>query len=419
VAKSAFVEAIGQLRRGLLLVVDLPDTRARRQQEIDLQVTLAAALRFPKGYAHSEVSEALDRARSLMLEAEGAGTIAYFAMLFGLVGVNYIGGRPRVAHEYAKEFLSLAQPLAQPQLLLMGHQLVGMTLIVTGDYRAALTHLERAVGLYKPEEYQELAYRFGGDPGVRALSIRAWALWHGGRFDEAEKAGQEALYQARQSVHLETLAYALSYNCLTAVSARRLAEAGRLANELTSFAREHGYALLHGYGLVLQGWVMGKRQPGGAAVEQIRDGLAAARAAGSRFHEPIVFGLLAEALGLAGEVEKGLEVVAEALSAAKNSGARGNDAELHRLRAHLLGRLPSPDRTEMEASCRLALAAAREQGTRGFELRAAVSLARLLVAQGRRNEARDLLAPVYGWFTEGFDTPDLQEATALLETLDG
>ena len=102
-------------------MVDLPDTRARRQQEIDLQVTLAAALRFPKGYAHSEVSEALDRARSWMLEAEGAGTIAYFAMLFGLVGVNYIGGRPRVAHEYAKEFLSLAQPLAQPQLLLMGH----------------------------------------------------------------------------------------------------------------------------------------------------------------------------------------------------------------------------------------------------------------------------------------------------------
>jgi len=162
---------------------------------------------------------------------------------------------------------------------------------------------------------------------------------------------------------------------------------------------------------------MAEHQPGGPAVEQIRDGLAAARAAGSRFHEPIVFGLLAEALGLAGEVEKGLEVVAEALSAAKNSGARGNDAELHRLRGNLLGRLPSPDRTEMEASCRLALAVAREQGTRGFELRAAVSLARLLRAQGRRNEARDLLAPVYGCFTQGLDAPDLKGAKTLLADL--
>ena len=228
VAKSAFVEAIEQLRRGLVLVADLPDIRGRKQKEIDLQVTLAAALRFPKGYVHSEVSEALGRARSLILETEGAGRIAYFAMLFGLVGVNYIGGKPKVAHEHAKEFLSLAQSQAQPQLLLMGHQLVGMTLIVIGDYRKALTHLECAVGLYKPEEYQELAYRFGGDPGIRALSIRAWALWHGGRFDEADKAGQEALLQARQSVHLETLAYGLCYNCLIAVSARRAIEASRL-----------------------------------------------------------------------------------------------------------------------------------------------------------------------------------------------
>ena len=417
VAKSAFVEAIEQLRRGLVLVADLPDIRGRKQKEIDLQVTLAAALRFPKGYVHSEVSEALGRARSLILETEGAGRIAYFAMLFGLVGVNYIGGKPKVAHEQAKEFLSLAQSQAQPQLLLMGHQLVGMTLIVIGDYRKALTHLECAVGLYKPEEYQELAYRFGGDPGIRALSIRAWALWHGGRFDEADKAGQEALLQARQSVHLETLAYGLCYNCLIAVSARRAIEAEPLANELTSFAREHRFALLHGYGLILQGWVMARRRPGRAAVEQIHNGLAATRAAGSRFQEPIVFGLLAEALGLAGEIEKGLEVIAEGLTSAKDSGARGNDAELHRLRGNLLGRLPSPDRTEMEAAYRLALAVARRQGTRGFELRAAVSLARLLGAQGRRNEARDLLAPVCGCFTEGLDTPDLKDAKTLLAGL--
>jgi predicted ATPase len=189
VARSAFVEAIGQLRRGLLLIADLPDTRARKQQELDLQVTLAAALRFPKGYAHSEVAEALGRARSLILETEGAGTSAYFAMLFGLVGVNYIGGKPKAALDHAQEFLLLAQSMTRSELLLIGHQLVGMTLIVIGDYTAALSHLECAVALYKPEEHRELAFRFGGDLSVRALSIWAWSLWHGGCPDKASKAG--------------------------------------------------------------------------------------------------------------------------------------------------------------------------------------------------------------------------------------
>jgi predicted ATPase len=127
-------------------------------------------------------------------------------------------------------------------------------------------------------------------------------------------------------------------------------------------------------------------------------------------------GLLAEALALSGEIEKGLAVIAEALAATEASGAKGSDAELHRLRGDLLCRLPSPDLTEVEACFRTALGVAREQGTRGFELRAAVSLARLLSDQSRRGEAIDLLTPVYGWFTEGFDTPDLKEAKALLDT---
>jgi len=154
-------------------------------------------------------------------------------------------------------------------------------------------------------------------------------------------------------------------------------------------------------------------------VERIRDGLAATRAAGSRFHEPMVLGLLAEALGLAGDIEAGLVVLAEALASAEASGARGNDAELHRLRGNLLGRVPSPDWAEVEVCFRKALVVAREQSTRGFELRAAVSLARLLADQGRRDEARELFAPIYGWFTEGFDTQDLGEVKALLDGFGG
>jgi predicted ATPase len=131
----------------------------------------------------------------------------------------------------------------------------------------------------------------------------------------------------------------------------------------------------------------------------------------------MVLGLLSEALGLAGDIEAGLEVLAEALASAEASGARGNDAELHRLRGDLLGRLPSSDWAEVEVCFRKALVVAREQGTRGFELRAAASLARLLRDQGRRDEAREVLTPIYGWFTEGFDTADLKDAAKLLSEL--
>jgi len=140
---------------------------------------------------------------------------------------------------------------------------------------------------HKPEDHRELIFRFGGDLGVRALSIWAWALWHGGCPNQAIKAGHEALRQARQSVHLETLAYGLSYSCLTAVSARQAPEAEELANELAAFAREHGFAFLFGHGLIAQGWAMTQRLPGVAAVERIRDGLAATRADADAKPHPI------------------------------------------------------------------------------------------------------------------------------------
>jgi predicted ATPase len=166
-----------------------------------------------------------------------------------------------------------------------------------------------------------------------------------------------------------------------------------------------------------RGWAWAQRGRGQAAVQRIREGFAAAEATGWRSHEPGFHGLLAEALALTGAIEEGLTVLADALVAAKVSGARGADAELHRLQSDLLRRLPSPERTEIEDRLHRALAIAREQGTRGFELRAAVGLAQLRCDQGRQGEARDVLAPIYSSFTEGFDTPDLKDAKALLEAL--
>jgi predicted ATPase len=170
-------------------------------------------------------------------------------------------------------------------------------------------------------------------------------------------------------------------------------------------------------GRILQGWADAQRGEATTGIARIRDGLAADEATSARLQVPLYSVLLADALALAGKIEEGLATLDDALATAAVSGVRGWDAEIHRLRGELTARLPHPDPAKAEQSFRTAVAIAREQGTRGYELRAAVSLARLWREQGRREEARDLLAPVYGWFTEGFDTADLKEAKALLDEL--
>ena len=172
-----------------------------------------------------------------------------------------------------------------------------------------------------------------------------------------------------------------------------------------------------GPGRILQGWADAQRGEATTGIAHIRDGMAAYEATGARLPTPLHLTLLAEALAFAGKIEEGLATLDDALAKAAVSGERGWDAEIHRLRGELTAACHIPIRRKTEGSFRTALAIAREQGTRGYELRAATSLARLWREQGRRAEARDLLAPVYGWFTEGFDTADLKEAKALLDQL--
>ena len=417
-ARSGFIEAITQLRTGLRLIADLPDTRERKEQELELQVTLSGVLTVVKGYAHPEVAEASDRARDLIPQTTRAGSITHFSMLRGLWAADFVGGRPKAALNYAHEFLSLAQSQSDSRMLATGHWLVGRVLITIGDYRAATLHLQRAVATYRAGEHPPFDPRFGADIGVTAIAGWTLALWHGGYPNQAFEAASEALRRARQLRHPHTLAYALLIIGVVAISARKTAETEDLAKQLIAVADEHRFAFFSGCGQIFQGWALAQRGIGHAAVQRIREGLSAAEATGWRSHEPGFLGLLAEALELAGAAGDGLTVLAEALATAEKSGARGADAELHRLRGDLLRRLPSSDSTQVEVCFRTALAVAHEQGTRGYELRAAVSLTRLLGAQGRRAEARDVLRPAYSGFTEGFDTPDLQEAKTLLEELD-
>jgi len=418
VAKSAVREATAQLRRGLGLLDGLPETRERKQVELDIHVTLTTALMAGKGYADPEAVAALERANRLVTETAAVGTPLHFFVLYGLWISNLNAGAIAAALEHATNFLSSAQSQPSSGPLLVGHRILGHSLIRSGDYRAALAHVETAASLYRPDEHRGSAFDYGQDIGVSAFVQLSLALWHRGYPDRSARAADRALAYSRELGHAHTLAYAFWFAGVAAAFARDVATVHAHSNDCVALASEHGFAQWAAIGRILQGWADAQRGEATTGIARIRDGLAASEATGSRLLTPFYLALLAEALALAGKIEEGLAALGDALAKAVASGERGWDAEIHRLRGELTGRLAHPDPAKAEDSLRTALAIAREQGTRGYELRAAASLARLRRDQGRRAEGRDLLAPVYDWFTEGFGTPDLKEAKTLLDDLD-
>jgi predicted ATPase len=417
VAKSAVREATAQLRRGLGLLEGLPETHERKQLELDIHVTLTAALMAGKGYADPEVAAALERANQLVTETAAVGSSLHFSVLYGLWISTLAGGTIAPALEHATNFLFIAQSQPSSGPLLVGHHTLAFSLMRSGDYRAALAHAETAASLHRPDEHRDSALHYGQEIGVSAFVQLSWALWHRGYPDQSARAADRALAYSRQLGHAPTLAYAFYFAGMAAVFARNVATACAYGNDCVALASEHGFAQWAANGWILQGWADAQKGEATAGIAGIRDGMAAAEATGARIGTPLFLTLLAEALAFAGKIEEGLAALDDALAKAAVSGERGWDAEIHRLRGELTGRLPYPDPAKVEESFRTALAIAREQGTRGYELRAATSLARLWREQGRLTEARDLLAPLYGSFTEGFDTADLKEAKRLLNEL--
>jgi predicted ATPase len=417
VARSAVREAIAQLRRGLGLLDGLPETRERNQLELDIHVTLTQALMAGKGYADPEVGAALGRANRLVTETASVGTPVHFFVLYGLCFSNFNAGAIAAGLEHATNFLSIAQSQSSSGPLLVGHRTLGHYLIFSGDHRAALAHVETAASLHRPDEHRDDVFRYGQDIGVSAFVTLSLALWHRGYPDQSARAVDRALAYSRQLGHAPTLAHALTLAGIPAVFARDVATACAYGNDCVALASEHGFAYWAARGRILQGWTDAQNGEATTGIARIRDGMAAVEATGSRLLTPFCLTLLAEALALAGKIEEGLAALDDALATAAVSGEKGWNAEIHRLRGELTGRLPRPDPVQVEESFRTALAIAREQGTRGYELRAATSLARLWREQGRQGEARDLLAPLYSSFTEGFDTPDLKDARRLLDEL--
>jgi predicted ATPase len=292
-----------------------------------------------------------------------------------------------------------------------------MILLHLGELPRARPHLEQSLVLYDPT--QRRSHRALEDPGVDCLCFAALTLWFLGYPDQALTRSREALPLAQQLSHPYSLALALFFASVLRQFCREAHAVREHAEAMSILATEQGFPLWVALGTVLRGWALAMQGQGGAGVAQMRQGLTAFRATGAALLLTWILALLAEAYGTGGQPEEGLQVLAEALTVVHNTGERQHEAELYRLKGELLLRQGAPDTYEAENCLCQAVAVARQQQAKSFELRAAMSLSRLWQRQGKRQEAYDLLAPVYGWFTEGFGTADLQEAKALLEELGG
>ena len=417
--RSALEEAAEHFRRALDQIAALPATAARRREQIKLQVALITPLVHVKGYAAPETKAAAEKARLLIERAEALGEppedpLLVFSVLYGFWAANYVAFNGDVMHELATQFLALAEKQGAAAPLMIGHRLMGTTLLQTGDIADAQVHLDRAIALYDPIVHRPLATRFGQDVKVVILCWRALALWLLGYPEAARVDADETLKIAREIGQAATLMYALLVTSLTHIQCGNCAEANARVDELVALADEKGALYWKTLGRMYQGWLTGEAVD---AVHMITSGIAAYQSTGATLFVPLHLSYLARAYAALSQLDDAWRCIGEAMSAVETTKEKWHEAEIYRMAGEIALKSPEGDQAKAHAYFERALTVARAQQAKSWELRAAMSMARLWRDQGKRDEARDLLAPVYGWFTEGFDTLDLKEAKTLLDEL--
>ena len=336
--------------------------------------------------------------------------------LFGRFVVHFQRGELEAAHEIARKLLRIADEQRDVAGQVASCRTAGAVLFQLGDFAKSRAHLERGLALYNSQRDRGTGSIYAIDSRVVCLHWLSQGLLSLGHPDQAQVSAEEALAWAREIAHPSSIAHALCGVSFTYQRLGRRREAQAEAERLITFAREQGFPLWGAAGLAIHGWALADEERSEEGIAEILRGLADYIATGAGLWVPDFLALNAEAHGLARRPDAGLRLVADALGKIRG-GRRWIELELHRLRGELLLALPDAGAAEAEACFRHAIAMASQNSARMLELRAATSLARLWAQQRRRAEAHDLLAPVYGWFTEGFDTADLKEAAALLDEL--
>jgi predicted ATPase len=414
VERSAHAEARTQLTTALQLLSALPDTVERRQQELALQVFLGASLVATQGYGAPEIEAAYSRARDL---CEQAGDIPrLFPALRGLWGFYTVRAQYETAYQIGKQFLALAQEVGNSGAVVEAQFVAGFTLMFMGEFATARAHCEQGIALYDSAQHRSMAPLFGVDPGVNCLSYAPLVLWCLGYSDQASKRSQEALALAQELAHPFSSGWALVAATWFRQYRRDESSVEEQAEAVIALSSQYGFPFWRAWGVFLRGWSLTELGKGDQGTALMDEGLDAIRATGAVFAQSYWFALLAAAYGKVGKTERGLAMLTEALAAIATTGEHMYEAELHRLKGELGLQLRAVE-AEPEACFRRAIEIARRQQAKALELRATMSLARLLHGRGEGDQARSMLAAIYGWFTEGFDTADLKDAKALLADL--
>jgi predicted ATPase len=413
--RSALGEAIGHLTAAFALLNTLPDTPQRLQQELHLHLALGVPLVFTKGQAAPEVEATYTRALALCQQVGDASQ--RFAALLGLRRLHYGRGDLQRAQGLSEELLALAQQADDAGRLARAHAMLAEVLREQGAFAQTREHAAQGSALYNRQQHRAQAFVYGNDSGVLCLCYEAHALWTLGYPDQALQHSQQGQALAQEVAHPFSLAFALRNAAWLHQHRREAPAAQARAEAAIVIATDQGFPFLLAHGTALRGWALAEQGQSAEGIAEMQQGLAIFQTIGQEVGRMGALVLLAEGYGKAGQVEAALDALHEALATAERRGARRWEAELYRLKGELLLEQTVDHTGEAEACLQQALAIALRQQAKSFELRAAMSLSRLWQRQGKRAEARELLAPVYGWFTEGFDTADLQDARALLEEL--
>jgi predicted ATPase len=412
--RSANLEAARHLQKGLALLENLPEGDEHDRQELRLLTALGPALMATQGRSAAAVEQLYARARVV---ASRLGRPAdLFPTVWGWWFVAHSRADYDTTAEIVDELLDLAEIAGEPEMVLQAHHAVWATRMSAGDLVGARDSAETGIRLYRREMHGPHAFVYGGhDPGVCGLAHAGHLLWMLGYPEQAKVRGAEALALARDLGHKDTLAHALWFVCELPLYRREVRETAETAEALRILVTEQGLLKYASLCTMLGGWALAAAGQVKEALDQLRGGLGTWQ--DHREALPPNTVRLADVCVAAGEADEGLRLIDDALSQITRSRQRMYEAELLRLQGTLRLLSPAPDPSGAEASFRRALAVAREQNARMWELRAASSLARLWRDRGKPAEGRDLLAPVYGWFTEGFDTADLKDAKSLLDEL--
>ena len=413
--RSAHLEAINHCTAGIELLQTLPKTPEHTQHALTLYIGLGAALLMAKGQAAPEVEHAYTQAYALCQQVGETPQLAQ--VLLGLWRFYIARSQLHTAREIGETLLRLAQRAHDHALFFIAHYALGSTWWLLGALSTARQHLEEGIARSTPDQRRALAFRMGQDPGVLCRAYAAELLWLLGYPEQALARLHDALALAHELAHPFSLVHARCVAGVVSQFRRDVQAVHEHADAAVALATEQEFPLFVAWGMSLRGWALVMQGQGEAGMAQVRQGIAAWQAAGAAITVPYFYTVLAEVSDHLGRTADGLQVLVEAHTLVEQHEERYWEAEVYRLRGVLLLRQTVTQQEEAETWLQRALDVARRQEAKSLELRAAMSLARLWQQQGKRPEAHQLLAPIYGWFTEGFDTPDLKEAKTLLAEL--